>query len=131
MRRSPRVRRWGRLPECRTGTQDILAYTGAPTVWIKILEGWLPPYDATVTRRLLDHDIVILGKTNLDEFAMGSSTENSAYGPTRNPWDFDRIQAAPAAGRPRQWPPLRPRWRSERTRVARSGSQPLSPAPSA
>ena len=47
----------------------------------------LPP----LTRRLLDHDIVILGKTNLDEFAMGSSTENSAYGPTRNPWDLDRI----------------------------------------
>jgi aspartyl-tRNA(Asn)/glutamyl-tRNA(Gln) amidotransferase subunit A len=79
--------------------KDILTYTGAPTTCgSKILQGWLPPYDATVTRRLLDHDMVILGKTNLDEFAMGSSTENSAYGPTRNPWDTSRIPGGSGGG---------------------------------
>jgi aspartyl-tRNA(Asn)/glutamyl-tRNA(Gln) amidotransferase subunit A len=79
--------------------KDILTYRGAPTTCgSKILQGWLPPYDATVTQRLLDADLVILGKTNLDEFAMGSSTENSAYGPTRNPWDTSRIPGGSGGG---------------------------------
>src|SRR4029450_2058522 len=79
--------------------KDTRPYPGAPTTCgSKILEGWLPPYDATVTRRLLDHDIVILGKTNLDEFAMGSPTENPAFGPTRNPWDFARIPGGSGGG---------------------------------
>jgi aspartyl-tRNA(Asn)/glutamyl-tRNA(Gln) amidotransferase subunit A len=79
--------------------KDVLTYTGAPTTCgSKILEGWYPPYNATVTQRLLDADIVILGKTNLDEFAMGSSTENSAYGPTRNPWATDRIPGGSGGG---------------------------------
>jgi aspartyl-tRNA(Asn)/glutamyl-tRNA(Gln) amidotransferase subunit A len=79
--------------------KDVLTWTDAPTTCgSKILQNWVPPYNATVTQRLLDADLVILGKTNMDEFAMGSSTENSAYGPTHNPWDLDRIPGGSGGG---------------------------------
>lgn len=89
----------GPLAGVPVAVKDVLTTRGVPTtVGSKILEGWRPPYDSTIVQRLRDAGTVMLGKTNMDEFAMGSSTEYSAYGPTHNPWDLTRIPGGSGGG---------------------------------
>ncbi len=89
----------GALAGVPVALKDIVVTRGVETTCgSKILEGWIPPYDATIVHRMRDADMVFLGKTNMDEFAMGSSNENSAYGDVRNPWDLGRVPGGSSGG---------------------------------
>ncbi len=89
----------GELAGVPVAVKDVLCTIDMPTTaGSKILEGWVPPYDATTVAKLRTAGLIPLGKTNMDEFAMGSSTEHSAYGPTKNPWDLDRIPGGSGGG---------------------------------
>ena len=102
--------RAGTLTGIPVALKDVLCTTDAPTTAAsRILEGFVPPYDATVVRRLRNAGAVFLGKANTDEFAMGSSNENSAYKVVRNPWNTDRVPGGSSGGPAaavahRRWP---------------------------
>ena len=89
----------GKLAGVPVAIKDVLCQAGRPTTCAsRILENFVPPYDAFVVRKLKEADAVLIGKTNMDEFAMGSSTENSAFKTTRNPWDLERIPGGSSGG---------------------------------
>ncbi len=98
-RRRARGEQLPRLAGVPVAVKDVMAMRGVPTtVGSRMLADWRPPYDAGVVERLHAGMLPVLGKTNMDEFAMGSSTEHSAFGPTRNPWDTERIPGGSGGG---------------------------------
>jgi aspartyl-tRNA(Asn)/glutamyl-tRNA(Gln) amidotransferase subunit A len=89
----------GPLAGVPVAVKDLFATVGMPTTCgSRILEGWHPPYESAITRRLRAASAVLIGKTNMDEFAMGSSTENSGFGESRNPWDLSKVPGGSSGG---------------------------------
>ncbi len=97
--RRSRGEKLGPLAGVPIGLKDVIVTKGVPTTAAsKILDGWIPPYDATVVEKLRAADAILIGKQNCDEFGMGSSTENSATGPSRNPWNPERVPGGSSGG---------------------------------
>src|SRR3990167_1309746 len=97
--KEPRASGSGPLHGLTYAAKDNFCTQGIPTTaGSKILEGWTPPYESTVTQRLHDAGAALVGKTNMDEFAMGTSTENSAFGTVHNPWDLDKVPGVSSGG---------------------------------